>query len=112
VHEIGHEDAGVPRLDTHGELVPKVPRRRLAHAGDPEVLAQQCRRLDVEVIERDDAVDLTRAGDVADALQQVVPPDVARQEEELLDSLARPLGIPQRFGRQQEHPVPLPVALA
>ena len=55
---------------------------------------------------------LPRARDVADALQQVLAADVARHEEELLDRLARPLGIPQLVGGQQEHAVPLPVALA
>ena len=112
VNEVGHEDAGVARLHAHGELVAKVAGRRLAHAGDPQVLAQQGRRLDVEVVERHDAIDLPRARDVADALQQVLAPDVARDVEELLDRLARPLRIAQLVGRQQQHAVPFPMALA
>ena len=57
VHEIGNEDALVAGLDAHRELVAEVPRRRLAHARHPQVLAQQRRHLDVEVVERDDAVE-------------------------------------------------------
>ena len=60
VDELGHEHALVPRLDAHRQLVAEIPRRRLAHPGDPQVLAQQRRRLDVEVVERDDAVDHAR----------------------------------------------------
>ena len=112
VDEVGHQDVGVPRLHAHGQLVAEIPGRRLPHAGDPEVLAQQGRGLHVEVVERHDAIHLPGPGDVADALQQVIPRDVARDEEELLDGLARPLGIPQLVGGQQEHAMPLPMALA
>ena len=55
--EVGHEDALVPRAHAHRQLVAEIARGGLAHAGHAQVLAQQRRRLDVEVVERDDAIE-------------------------------------------------------
>ncbi len=57
VHERRHRQAIVLRLDPHRQLVAEVPRRRLAHAGNAQVLAQRRRLLEIEVVERHDAVD-------------------------------------------------------
>ena len=100
--EIGDEDAVIARADAHRQLVAEVAGGRLAHAGHAQVLAQQGRGLDVEVVERDDAVERPRARQMADAFQQILPRDVARDVKGLVDRLARPVGILQGVDGEQQ----------
>ena len=60
VDERRHRQPIVLRLDAHRQLVAKVPRRRLAHARHAQVLAQRRGLFEIEVVERDDAVDRRR----------------------------------------------------
>ena len=62
VDEVGTGDICGARARTHRELVAKRAACRLAHAGDVEVLAEHGRRLDVEIVERDDSVQALGAG--------------------------------------------------
>ena len=96
----------------HRQLVPEIARGGLPHAGNAQVLAEQRRRLDVEVVERDDAIERAGAGQVADALQQVVARDVAGDVEELVDRLTWPVGLLQRIDGQQQNRAALFLALA
>ena len=57
VHEFRAGDAGGARARAHRQLVAKAARGGLAHARHVQVLAQHRRRLDVEVVERDDAIE-------------------------------------------------------
>ena len=102
VDELGDEDAGVPRADAHRQLVAEIPRGRLAHAGDAQVLAQEGRGLDVEVVEGDDAIEAFGAGQVADALDEVVGRRALAHVEDVVDGLARPVGRGQRIEREQQ----------
>jgi hypothetical protein len=111
-HEIGHENALVARADAHRELVAEVARGRLTHSGHAQVLAQERRHLDVEVVERDDPVQDPAARDMTDALEQAVAGDVAGNIEGVVDGLARPVGVLQGVDRQQQHGAALTLALA
>ena len=90
----------------------KPARRRLAHAGHEQVLAQHRRQLDVEVVERDDAVDALGAGQVRGALADVVERHVAAEVVERVDRLARPVGVAELLFGEEQHPAPLALALA
>ncbi len=62
--EIRDEQSSFARADTHGELVAEEARCRFAEAGQAHVLAQCGGDLHVELVERDDAVDLPRAREI------------------------------------------------
>ena len=85
-------------------------RRRLAHAGQPQILAQHRGQLDVEIVQRDDAVDLFGAGDMSDALADILRPHLTRDVVELVDRLAWPVGVPKLFVGQQKHAATLAIA--
>ena len=112
VYEVGDEYAVLARLDAHGELVSEVARRCVAHAWDAQVLAEGGARLDVEVVERDDAVDLARAREEADAAHEVFELVVGGQVEELVHVLAWPVGVAQLLHRDGQHAAAEPLALA
>ena len=59
--EVGYLEARLAGLGAHRELVPEMPGGGVAHARDPEMLADHRGLLDVEVVERHDPVDLGRA---------------------------------------------------
>ena len=105
-------EAGAARAAPHRQLVAKPARRRLAHAGHEQVLAQHRRELDVEVVERDDAVDALGAGEVRGALADVVERHVAADVVERVDRVARPVGVAQLLLGQEQHAAPLALALA
>ena len=56
--EIGHPNSILHRFHAHGQLVAEVAHGGQAHAGDAHVLAQCGCGLHIELVERDDAVDL------------------------------------------------------
>ena len=87
-------------------------RGRLAHARDTDILAQHRRQLDVEVVERDDPVDLPGAADVGDALADVLYGHVAAEVVELVHRLAGPVRVAEPFLGKEEHAATLPAALA
>ena len=112
VHERRAGHARAARPPAHRQLVAKAPRRRFAHARHEQVLAQHRRQLDVEVVERDDAVDALGAGQVRGALADVVERHVAPEVVERVDRLARPIGVAELLFGQEQHAAPLPLALA
>ena len=61
--EVRDGDAGVSGAHAHRQLVAEMARGRLAHAGHAQVLAQHGGELDVEVVERDDAIEPFCSGD-------------------------------------------------
>ena len=99
---VGHEQPGGARPDAHGELVAEIARGGLAHARRPQVLAQQRRRLDVEIVEGDDAIDRLGAREVAHALDEVVGRRALPDVEDVVDRLARPGGAGQRIDRDEQ----------
>ena len=76
------------------------------------MLAQHRGHFDVKIVERDDAVYPFRVGEMGGTLPDVGVRHIAAHVEELVDRLARPVGVAQPFLRQQQDPVPLPAALA
>ena len=112
VHERRTRQPRAARAPPHRQLVAEPPRGGLAHAGDEQVLAQHRRQLDVEVVERDDAIDAFGArqvrGTLADVVERHVPTDVV----ERVDGVARPVGVSELLLGQEQHPAPLPPAFA
>ena len=112
MHELG---AGQPPLRARrriASLSRKRARRRFSHPGHEQVLAQHRRQLDVEVIERDDAVDALGSREVRGALADVVERHVAAEVIESVDRVTRPVGVAQLLFGEQQHAAPLPPALA
>ena len=102
--EVRHRQALIARLGPHGELVAEVACRSVAHAGHAQMLAQSCSRLHVEVVERNDAIDVLRSRHVADAKQHVVDLPLlidVGDIEDLVDAVARPILIGKAVRREQ-----------
>ena len=110
--EVRAADAGAAGAAAHRQLVAKRVRGRLAHARDTDILAQHRRQLDVEVVERDDPVDLPGAADVGNALADVLCGHVAAEVVELVHRLAGPVRVAEPFLGKEEHTATLPAALA
>ena len=112
VNEVGDEYAAVARLNPHRELVAEVARGGVTHAGQAQVLAKCCGGLNVEVIERHDAVNLARAREVADGARERVEREVGGHVEEFVNRLARPVGVPKLCARDEQDAAALSLALA
>ena len=110
--ELRHENAGVVRLDAHGELVAEVTRRGLAHARHAQVLAQHGGGLLIEFIHRHDAMNFARAGEIADAFQHVVAAMLVRHEIDFVNGLARPFGVAEFFECDENHMAAVALGLA
>jgi hypothetical protein len=101
--EVGDEQILLSRAHAHRQLVAKIARRRIAHSGDAQVFAQTRRDLDVEIVERDDAIDRLCATKIAHAFDHVLDVGQRRQIEEVVDRFARPVGLRERLSRQEKH---------
>ncbi len=110
--EVGTGDAGGAGARAHRQLVPEAARRRLAHARHHEKFAQRGCGLDVEVVERRDAIDPFAARDVGHPLADVGLGHVATQVVELVDRLTRPVAVAQLLVSEQQHAAPLAAAFA
>ena len=96
VDEIGHVQPRLGGPHAHGQLVAEIARGGLAHAGNAQVLAQHGGQFDIEIVERDDAVEDACTRQVADGVAQVdrVPAAARfRQVEDLVDGVHRPVGL-------------------
>ena len=111
VDERGAGDPRAPRPPAHRELVPERAAGRLPHAGHEQMLAQHPAKLHVEVVQRHDPIDPFPAREVRGSLANVVVGHVAPDVEELVDRLARPVGLAQLLLGEQQHPAALPLAL-
>ena len=98
----------------HRQLVAEVARGGLSHARHAQVLAQDRRRLHVELVEGDDAVDVLGLRHVAEAEHHVVDVpglvDIGNVED-FVDALARPGGVFQAVRGDQQHAAALAPAL-
>ena len=115
MNELGYSQPFIAGLGAHGQLIAKVSRRAVAHAGHAQVLAQGRRRLHVEVVERNDAVDLLGARHVADAQQHVLHLPLllhVRDVEGLVNAVLWPRLVGDAVRGQQQHSGALPAALA
>jgi hypothetical protein len=111
-YEIGNENSALAGLHPHRELVAKIAHRCLAHAGNAQMLAQRRRHLEVELVERDDAVDRFPAREIADGVEDVVAQPQVGHEEALVDAVHRPGGVGELLTRQKEHSRAEALALA
>jgi hypothetical protein len=96
----------------HRQLVAERPTGRLAHARHLQVFAQHRGGLNIEIVERDDAVQALGPGEKRRALADVgdrhPPVDVI----ERVDRFAGPVGVAQLVLCQQQHAAALPAAFA
>src|SRR5258708_595109 len=116
VDKFRNVQAALARPHPHGELIAKISRSGLAHAGNPQMFAQGCGHLQIEVIERNQPVDLPGPRQIAHRPQRLVAiPLVPRvgHVEYFVDTLRRPVRVFLETLRcdQQNRP-PLPLALA
>ncbi len=95
-------DAAIARPRAHGELVAEVACSGFAHTGDAQVLAQERDDLDVEVVERRDAAEVTRAREVADRVDHGATVGKRGHGEDLVDAVARPGLGEQGLEREQD----------
>ena len=109
--ELRAPDPRAAGAEAHRELVPERPRRRLAHAGDVQVFAQHRGRLDVEVVERHDAIEMFSAGEMGRARPDVLVGHLAADVVEPVDGVAGPVGVAEFFFGEEQHAAPLTVTL-
>src|SRR6185437_11421486 len=111
-NEIGHADFVFERLHAHGELVSKITHRRKAHTGDAHVLAQGGGGFHVELVERDDAVNLLVPRHVSYRFYNLRDGQLGGNVEDVVQALARPIGVTEFLGCKQEHATALAFAFA
>src|SRR5438876_3368421 len=103
VDKFGDEDAGFAGTGAHGQLVAKVADGGEAHAGNAEVLAKGGDILHVKFIERDDAVDVARAGGITDGINQALQRKLFGHGEDFVDAFERPTGVAKFFDGQEKN---------
>ena len=91
--ELRHEQAGFACSDTHGELVAKETRCRFAETGQSHMLAQRCGRFHVELVQRDDAIDFARAGEIGDDIDHLPRGHIFRHGVNVGENVEWPIGI-------------------
>ena len=102
--ESWHRHAPAAGLDADGQLVPKEARQRVAHARQPQMLAEIRRYLHVVVVQRDDPVDVPLSGQIGHRMGDVwLHAEVGvGQHEELVDGLAGPGLMFELLGGHQD----------
>ena len=110
--ELRARNAGGVRPVAHRQFVAEAAGRRLPHAGHAQVLAQHGGHLDVEIVERDDAVQAFGARQVGGTLADVVVRHAAPDVVKRVDRVARPVRPAQLFVGQQQDAAALTPALA
>ncbi len=110
--EIGYANSALHRLHSHRQLVAEVTHGGEAHAGYAHVLAQSSRSFHVKLIQGDDAVDLFLSREVGHRLDDLDHGEVCGDIENVVETLARPVGIAESLRREQEHAAALALAFA
>ncbi len=111
-NEIRHANSVFERLHAHGELVAEIAHGGQPHAGDAHVLAQGGGSFHVELVERDDAVNLLVARQISYRLYDFRHGQIRGHIEDIVQAFARPIGIAEFLGRKQEHAAALALAFA
>ena len=111
-NEIRNEQPALLGLHAHRELVAEEAHGTLAHSGHAHVLAERRRHFEIELVQRDDSVDRFGTSEPAHAVDHVITARQIGDEQQLVDTVARPLQITQRFSGNQQHACAEPVALA
>ena len=75
-----------------------------------QILAQHRGHFDVEIVQRDDAIDLLRSGEKCCALANVIGRHVAADVIEGVDRVARPVRVLEFLVGQQQHTAALAIA--
>ena len=101
--ELGDGNAALPGADTHGQLVAEVAGERFAHAGQTHVFAQQRSHFEIELVERDDAVESVFSREIADGVQNLLRSEVLRHGDEPGDGLTWPVGVLELVDREQDN---------
>src|SRR5205085_2182361 len=91
---------------THRELVAEVARGGLTHAGNANVLAQTRDELDVVVIERRETVDLPRAAEITECVDDRLRVLEVGEREHLVDVLAAPWFVELLLDCQEDDGAP------
>ena len=111
-NEIGHADPVFERLHPHGQLVAEIAGRGQAHAGDAHVLAQGGGGFHVELVKRNDAVNLLVPRQIGYGFYDFGDRQFGGNIEDVVQAFARPIGIAEFLGRKQKHAAALALALA
>jgi len=114
--KIRHWQSREFRARAHCQLVAEVARRRLSHSRNSHVFAQSRSSLEIEIVQRHDAIDAAIARQMTHRQNRVVQVPLlvyVRHVEDFVDALRRPVrGFHQAFGRKQEHCSALSLTLA
>ena len=80
--------------------------------GTPQVLAQSCGGLHVELIKRDNAIKLPGTSQMRNCIHDVSQGNLFRKVKSIVEAFARPVGSAQFLGRKQDYVTALALALA
>src|SRR5882762_2103107 len=102
VDEFGDEDAFLSGSLAHGQLVAKIANGSEAHSGDAEMLTEGGDVLHVEFIERNDAIDGLRPGNIAHGVKEILQRKLFRHGEDFVDTFERPRYVAKFFDGQEK----------
>ena len=111
-HKIRHAHIAIERSHAHGQFVAEIAQGRQPHPRNAQMLAQSGGRFHVVFVEGNNAIQFMRAGQMGHCLHDVGQCNIFRKVEGLVETFARPVGIAQFFGGQQNHAAALALALA
>src|SRR6266481_4362556 len=102
VDEFGDENAFLSGSLAHGQLVAKIANGSEAHAGDAEMLAEGGDVLHVEFVERNNAIDGLRPGNIAHGVKEILQGKLFRHGEDFVDTFERPRCVTKFFDGQKK----------
>ncbi len=111
-NEIRNADVAVKSSHAHRQLVAKIAHGGQPHAGNPQMFAQRRGGLHVVFVEGDDAIQFLIAREMGHRSDDIGQSNFLGKVKRIVEALARPVGIAQFLGGQQEHAPALALALA
>src|SRR5437763_10995345 len=92
-NEIWHAYLPVQRAHAHREFVAKVAHRGKTHSWNPQMFAQGGRSLHIELVKRNNAVNLLTPRQVSDGLHDIGNRNFFWQVKGVIEALSRPVRI-------------------
>src|SRR6266446_6697995 len=112
MYKVGHRNIVLLGVEAHRQFIAKVAHRGITHTGHAQVFPQGRGRPHVIIIQGNNAIDDARAREEADPAHHIVHFRQVGHVEYLVDALARPVRMFQRWCGEQNRVTTLALAFA